>query len=518
MGISNTRKPAQGFTSHACDRPAAMASRAGKAAAEASVRGHTRSHSRLGRRPVATQLPSAIRPPRKVSGSFDGGGTSVIHTMGPQLPSAASPVAVLMAAATGAVTVTATPMDDSPAAMANHEPSPQPARWEHFNDIVAYAPHENSEQAHIEFIKQHRRPCVAQWVLVARRATKKWGTIDPDHPDLREYLIRLKSFIKYLETVDINPRIHDAELKSLHGVINNPDNKFPAFIIEHYNTLEQRWKDMNYGEDEDHIKDSGNESQGEDSGAQDSNLVGRRRGGDVDLARVTVGFPCDEDPVWGLHGVMHGILRTAAPRVQYTPDPRFVHEKRSCHVFGHNGLVPGDWWPLQKVALYRGAHGSSMGGIAGRKGEGAYSIVVGSSQYDDLDRDEGNTIWYSGSHSHENEDPVEHHDSDATKVLLHSLERSDRPVRVLRRKNGNHWAPQFGLRYDGLYRVVNCRTAKNGKGGVYRQFKLERLPVNPARPDLNPCTLEEARDKMPASRQAEIWARVQGGYLPRPGN
>ncbi|KLU92374.1 hypothetical protein MAPG_11320 [Magnaporthiopsis poae ATCC 64411] len=63
-----------------------------------------------------------------------------------------------------------------------------------------------------------------------------------------------------------------------------------------------------------------------------------------------------------------------------------------------------------------------MGGIAGRRGERAYSILVGSSQYDDHGRDESNT-----------------------------LERTDRPVRVLRRKNDNHWALAFGICYDGLY-------------------------------------------------------------------
>lgn len=470
------------------------ASRAGKAAAETSVRSQTPGRSRLGRRRRDTQPQVAIRAPQKLLKLLDVGDS---HTVDGQPPSATSSVAAMTVAMATATTT-------------DYELSQQPARWEHFNDIVAFAPHGNNEQAHLEFIKYNRKPCVAQWVIVAKKAAKKWGTVDPDHPDLLDYLIRLKSFIKYLQTVDMKPRIHE-QLRSLPELMNDPDNKFPAFIIKNYNALEQRWKDMNYGKD-DIDDDSGSESQVENTGAREGNPLTRRRSGDDDLAGVTVEFPRDDDPVWGLRGVMHGVLRTAAPRVRYTLDPRFIHEKRPYHVFGHNGLKPGDWWPLQKVALYRGAHGSSMGGIAGRRGEGAHSIVVGSSQYDDLDRDEGNIIWYSGSHSHEHKDPVELYDSDATKLLLHSLERSDRPVRVLRKKNDNHWAPQFGLRYDGLYGVVDCRVARNGLGGVYRQFKLERLPVHPTRPDLNPCTLEEARDKMPNSRQAEIWARVQEGY------
>ncbi|KLU90472.1 hypothetical protein MAPG_10326 [Magnaporthiopsis poae ATCC 64411] len=513
MGILNIRKPpAQavgGAAKSRGDRLIITTSGSTAVSGTPSVRDQTRARPLLGRRPGTTRPGGAVvRPPQKqlkspTTAGGDGFGFAT-RSMDPHqsdntMPAAAEPT-------TASTTATA------------QEPSRQPARWEHFNDIVAYAPLGNSEQAHIEFIEGHRKPCIAQWVVISKHKNNKG--LDPDHPRLLEYLIRLKSFIKYLQTVDMKPRIY-TKLGSLKGIINNPDNNFPAFIIKHYNDLEQTWEGTNYGKDD--IDDSAGESQDEDANAQRSAPVVRRRsrtgdGDGVDFAAVTVGFPSDDDPVWGLHGAMHGILRTATPRVQYSLDPRFVHEKRSCHVFGHNGLRPGDWWPLQKVALYRGAHGSAMGGIAGRQGEGAYSIVVGSSQYDDLDRDEGNTIWYSGSHSHENRDPVEPADSNATKLLLHSLERSDRPVRVLRKKNDNHWAPAFGLRYDGLYDVVGCRMARNNLGGVYRQFQLRRLPVDPNRPDRNPCTLEETRQKMPAARQAEIWAAVQRGYVPRAEN
>ena len=63
-------------------------------------------------------------------------------------------------------------------------------------------------------------------------------------------------------------------------------------------------------------------------------------------------------------------------------------------------------YPLQIVALARGAHGARIAGIAGDTTLGAYSIVASSrGAYEGLDRDEGDRLFYSGSRSHENEDP-----------------------------------------------------------------------------------------------------------------
>lgn len=58
----------------------------------------------------------------------------------------------------------------------------------------------------------------------------------------------------------------------------------------------------------------------------------------------------------------------------YILNPRY--EKRQAKVPGHNGLTPGDWYPLQRCALAKGAHGQSMAGISGSADYGAYSIVV----------------------------------------------------------------------------------------------------------------------------------------------
>ena len=52
----------------------------------------------------------------------------------------------------------------------------------------------------------------------------------------------------------------------------------------------------------------------------------------------------------------------------------------SCNVPGHNGLEIGQWWPLRICALRDGAHGATVGGIAGGESTGAVSIVVSGMQ------------------------------------------------------------------------------------------------------------------------------------------
>lgn len=54
--------------------------------------------------------------------------------------------------------------------------------------------------------------------------------------------------------------------------------------------------------------------------------------------------------------------------------------------------------------------------------------------------------------------------------------------------------PFVGMRYDGLYRVVSVRLPKNANGGLYEQFKLERLQGH-ADIDVQRPTAKERRDE-----------------------
>lgn len=175
------------------------------------------------------------------------------------------------------------------------------------------------------------------------------------------------------------------------------------------------------------------------------------------------------------------------------PETRDTFKKECCN-YGHNGLTVGDCWPTQLAALRDGAHGmlipttthytheyrltcktgASQGGISGDKDLGAHSIVI-SSHYEGFDQDMGDTVYYSapGARDCTSKEP------DSLNPRIQSMRRSistRKPVRVLRNascswKNG----PAMGIRYDGLYRVTECKTQTNAKGGRFWCFTLTRL-------------------------------------------
>ncbi|KXS99310.1 hypothetical protein AC578_6739 [Pseudocercospora eumusae] len=187
--------------------------------------------------------------------------------------------------------------------------------------------------------------------------------------------------------------------------------------------------------------------------------------------------PPADHSIWGRNGIMHGLaikknLITGKENKILNDDYR----ANNCSKFGDNGLQVGQWFPYRLSALFHGAHGHSQAGIHGSAAIGAYSVVV-SGQYDGLDKDAGDIIYYSGSGSHDNENPNHTGEpTSGTKALNTSLATRN-PVRVLRTyKSTSRWTPTQGLRYDGLYGVVGVERPKNAKGGLYEQFKLVRMP------------------------------------------
>ena len=94
--------------------------------------------------------------------------------------------------------------------------------------------------------------------------------------------------------------------------------------------------------------------------------------------------------------------------------------------------------------------------------------------YVNLDKDHGDTLYYSGSKSHDNIDPANPIRTHSTKALETSRSEN-RSVRVIRGAGGDPaYAPSVGLRYDGLYRIERQEVKRNHKGGAYIRFKLVR--------------------------------------------
>ncbi|KAI4163987.1 MAG: hypothetical protein LQ342_002484 [Letrouitia transgressa] len=202
--------------------------------------------------------------------------------------------------------------------------------------------------------------------------------------------------------------------------------------------------------------------------------------------------PPPHHPIYGARGIMRGVLWHRNPRrVSYSLDPRFP--RPSAKRYGHNGIPVGAWWPSQLCALRDGAHGHAQAGIAGSaEGEGAYSVVIaGSGAYRDLDRDFGDTVHYSGVVG----------GGVGTRALRQNLE-TGKPVRVLRSSAGE-WRgrPSVGVRYDGLYRVVEEKVVRGEGEERYARFLLER--------EGGQREIERGR---PSGRERRDFERVVEGY------
>ncbi|TLD18579.1 hypothetical protein PspLS_10235 [Pyricularia sp. CBS 133598] len=363
--------------------------------------------------------------------------------------------------------------------------------WEHWDDIVAFAPGQG-DSAVITFIYNMLPKC-KQWIVKRKKSPK---TNLSDDEELRRYYIDLKSFVAYLDTIQITPAIkNNKELSLCRGLIMNTTDRdvMPGFIVDRFNSIWERWTEQiqdfidDDGDEEDNIHDGGTTSQPE-------------------LPKIL--YPPRDHPFYGVSGIMHGVLAgkpSSGARFRYTLDPRLA--KKNAQVVGHNGLVPGDWFPKQLVALFKGAHGSSQGGIAGSKGQGAVSIIVGSAAYESVDKDCGDIIYYSGAQQLGARLPGDKSDSASTKLLLESFSKGNL-VRVIRKKNHlSQHAPAEGLRYDGLYRITTWVERSEITTGRHRVllFKLVR--------DLGQNSLDDAKARAPSAiEQRRIMEAVERGY------
>ncbi|TGO15147.1 hypothetical protein BPAE_0590g00030 [Botrytis paeoniae] len=216
----------------------------------------------------------------------------------------------------------------------------------------------------------------------------------------------------------------------------------------------------------------------DNSTSEETSAPGNSTSGSV----APVHLPPSNHLIWGDRGIMRGCLLNLSIRKDF--------KAKDCKIYGHNGLTVGDCWARQIAALRDGAHGAPQAGIVGDVEEGAYSIII-SKHYEGFDLDQGDTIEYSAPGAIDSTAKEPESTKHGVIVLKRSIVTKN-PVRVLRTagcawKNG----PAMGIRYDGLYRVIEGKVGTNGKGGKYWRFTLKRLrrvngsdqvPINISRP------------------------------------
>ncbi|KAI9803616.1 MAG: hypothetical protein M1826_004957 [Phylliscum demangeonii] len=314
----------------------------------------------------------------------------------------------------------------------------------------------------------------------------------------------LHYFFRVLNNLKISPELKKATAldRILAVAIDDARFHFPPPFPDLARTLRNTWESENWGA-QDVIEDEG-ESEGEVLARLPTDRMRRASAAPstssvVNASKRVARRPPATHPIYGEGGIMYGILQIKSHVMRaYSLDDTVP--RKSARAFGNNGLAVGACWPLQIAALRDGAHGARVGGIAGHAEEGAFSVVV-SGLYSDLDRDLGETIYYSGSKSHENDNPQKPIETAASRTLRQSI-RTHRPVRVIRSFSSDwHGRPSAGLRYDGLYEVVNANLALNKKGGQYIQYRLERCR------NQVPIVIDR-----PTPREVQLFEEVKLGY------
>jgi hypothetical protein len=328
---------------------------------------------------------------------------------------------------------------------------------------------------------------------------KKMGGGGPDpntvNAEVKGWLLRLELFMRWVETnVEISPTLNERTRigEALQLMFDKPEYHFQETTRYRARTLYERWQAQAWGKGE----------VIEERSDDDANAV-------TSDDATTVRLPPRNHPIFGIGGIMHGVcLRIGPLRKDYVLDSRY--QQRDAKVYGHNGLQVGDWWPLQVLALFHGAHGSRSGGIAGNAQTGAYSVVTAGGTYEELDQDKGDVLFYSGSNSHKNTDPQEPFASSNATLALKASQRLYKPVRVLRSAGTSKSSaaatlrPRVGIRYDGLYHVVAMQLKTNTNGGLYEQFKLERMEGQPP--------LGDFVKSRPTAQELRVFDRRVDGY------
>ncbi|KAI9322823.1 PUA-like domain-containing protein [Dichotomocladium elegans] len=175
----------------------------------------------------------------------------------------------------------------------------------------------------------------------------------------------------------------------------------------------------------------------------------------------------------------------------------------STHVGPIPGIYCGQTWLYRISASEWGVHRSPVGGISGTTKNGAVSIVL-SGGYED-DKDSGEEFIYTGSGGRDLEGNKRngkhsgHQELTRFNLALAATcatkindkvggEAADwkksRPVRVCRTsklaKHNPRYAPEEGVRYDGLYKVVKYWPDKGASGFKVWRFLLRRDDSEPA--------------------------------------
>ncbi|XP_057420488.1 E3 ubiquitin-protein ligase ORTHRUS 2-like [Lotus japonicus] len=172
----------------------------------------------------------------------------------------------------------------------------------------------------------------------------------------------------------------------------------------------------------------------------------------------------------------------------------------------NQGLLVGESWLDRLECRQWGAHFVHVGGIAGQSDRGAQSVVLSGGYVDD--QDHGEWFLYTGSGGKDltgNKRTNKNHSFDQKfEKYNRALQLSclkGYPVRVVRshKEKRSSYAPEKGVRYDGIYRIEKCWQIAGVQGFKVCRFLFVRCDNEPA-----PWTSDDHGDRprpLPAVRE-----------------
>lgn len=161
------------------------------------------------------------------------------------------------------------------------------------------------------------------------------------------------------------------------------------------------------------------------------------------------------------------------------------------------GVLVGETWEDRMECRQWGAHFPHVAGIAGQSDHGAQSVAL-SGGYED-DEDHGEWFLYTGSGGRDlsgnrrtNDKQSFDQKFDKSNLALKVSCKRGYPVRVVRshKEKRSSYAPEGGVRYDGIYRIEKCWRKNGIQGFKVCRYLFVRCDNEPA-----PWTSDQIGDR-----------------------
>ncbi|KAM5571505.1 E3 ubiquitin-protein ligase ORTHRUS 2-like [Rosa sericea] len=193
----------------------------------------------------------------------------------------------------------------------------------------------------------------------------------------------------------------------------------------------------------------------------------------------------------GKSNAASGKIFVTIPADHFGPIPAEYDPERN------QGVLVGECWEDRLECRQWGAHFPHVAGIAGQSNHGAQSVVLSGGYLDD--EDHGEWFLYTGSGGRDlsgnkrtNKDQSFDQTFEKYNKALQVSCLKGYPVRVVRshKEKRSSYAPEKGLRYDGVYRIEKCWTKVGIQGFKVCRYLFVRCDNEPA-----PWTSDEHGDR-----------------------